>query len=117
MNAAMRQHESEEGADMPANDDLNLGIQVAKLQSDVTHIQSDVTDIKANLRITNQRIESLEEKTEERFEKVDQKFNKVWQKLDELKDSLASAKIWALLLYFGLAGSLFYALARGFRWI
>ena len=47
----------------------------------VRHVQSDTTDIKAELRATNQR-------------------------LDSLKESLASAKIWALGLYIALAGSM-----------
>jgi hypothetical protein len=59
--------------------------------ADVRHVQSDTTDIKAELRVTNQR-------------------------LDLLKDSLASAKVWALGLYIALAGSLLYVLARGFKW-
>jgi hypothetical protein len=38
-------------------------------------------------------------------------------RIDAVSDSLASAKIWALTLYIALAGSLFFALARGFKWI
>lgn len=38
-------------------------------------------------------------------------------KIDAIKESLASAKVWALMLYFALAGSLLYVLARGFKWI
>jgi septation ring formation regulator EzrA len=138
----MRKREIPEGADMPANENDNLAIQVAELRADVRHVQSDVTDIKADLRITNQRIESLRKETGERFDKVDQRFetirnetaarfDKVDQRFDkvdqkfetirketvEVKDSLASAKIWALGLYVGLAGSLFYVLARGFKWL
>ena len=142
MNAVMRKREIAEGAHVPANENNDLGIQVAELRADVRHVQSDVTDIKADLRITNQRLEALGKETGKQFEKVDQKietlrtetmarFDKVDQKFDkvdqkietvrketaEVKDSLASAKLWALGLYVGLAGSLFYALARGFRWL
>ena len=160
MNAVMRKREIAEGAHVPANENNDLGIQVAELRADVRHVQSDVTDIKADLRITNQRLEALGKETGKQFEKVDQKietlrtetmagfgkvdqkfekddqkfeaarketaerFDKVDQKIEtvrketaEVKDSLASAKIWALLLYVGFAGSLFYALARGFRWL
>ena len=78
---------------MPANErvDLDPAVEVAELRADVRHVQSDTTDIKAELRVTNER-------------------------LDSLKDSLASAKVWALGLYIALAGSLLYVLARGFRW-
>lgn len=34
-----------------------------------------------------------------------------------VKDEIASAKIWALLLYIAFAGGLFGALARGFGWL
>ena len=110
MNAVMHKYDMTEEADMPANEDNNLELQVAVLRTDVHHIQSDVTDIKADLRLTNQRIESFREETA-------QKFDSVRKEIGEVKDSLASAKIWALGLYFTLAGSLFYVLARGFRWL
>jgi hypothetical protein len=38
-------------------------------------------------------------------------------KLDALKESLASAKIWALFLYIALAAVNLGTLARGFGWI
>ncbi len=57
------------------------------------------------------------EKVDKRFDKVDQRFDKLEKKIDDVKDSLGSAKIWALWLYIGLAGSLFYVLARGFKWL
>ena len=109
---------------MPTNENDGLG----ELRADVRHIQSDVTDIKAEVRVTNQRIESLRKETGEQIGKLDQKFEsfrkdtterftKVDQMFSEIKESLASAKLWALGLYFGLAGTLFYALARGFKWL
>jgi hypothetical protein len=77
---------------MPVNERDDQAVQIAELRADVRHIQSDTTDIKAELRATNQRI-------------------------DGLKDSLASAKVWALGLYIALSGSLLYVLARGFKWL
>ena len=56
-------------------------------------------------------------KVDQRFEKVDQKFESVRKEIGEVKDSLASAKIWALGLYFAFAGSILYVLARGFKWL
>ena len=41
----------------------------------------------------------------------------ILRKLDSLEKSLSSAKIWTLVLYLALAGSLLYAMARGFKWI
>ena len=65
---------------------------IAKLESDVGHIQSDISDIKVDAR-------------------------KTLDKIDEIKDSISSAKIWALLLYIGLAALLLGTMARGFKWI
>jgi archaellum component FlaC len=120
MNAAMRKYDIARDADMPAGESDNL----AELRADVRHIQADITEIKTDQRVTNQRIESLRKETAERFDKVDQRFGKVDDKFEsvrkeigEVKDSLASAKIWALGLYFALAGPLLYVLARGFKWL
>ena len=142
MNALMHKYELTEDADMPAGENDTLVAHVAELRSDVRHIQSDVTDIKADQRVTHQRIESLRKETAEgfakvdqrfesvrketaegfakvdqRFEKVDQKFESVRKEIGEVKDSLASAKIWALGLYLALAGSILYVLAKGFKWL
>ena len=128
MNAAMRKCEMAEEVDMPAGENENLAAQVEGLRADVRHLQADVTDIKANQRETNQRIESHRKETTDGFAKVDQRFEavrketgerfeKVEKEIREVKDSLASAKIWALGLYLALAGSLLYVLARGFRWL
>lgn len=69
---------------------------------------------------TNMRFEKVDtrfDKIEKRFEKVDERFDKLEKRIDDVKDSLGSAKIWALGLYIGLAGSLFYVLAHGFKWL
>ena len=75
MNAVMHKYEMTEDADMPANEDNNLAIQVAELRSDVRYIQADFTDIKADLR-------ALRKETWERFDEIDKKFDK---KLESLK--------------------------------
>jgi uncharacterized protein YlxW (UPF0749 family) len=112
MNAVLRKYDQTGGSHMPANEkvDFDLAVQVAELRADVRHIQSDTTDIKAELRATNQRLDSLSQKTDNRFERVDERFQKI-------EESLASAKVWALGLYIALAGSLFYVLAHGFKWL
>jgi predicted RNase H-like nuclease (RuvC/YqgF family) len=103
MNAAMRKYVVTEAEDMSADEKSYLEIQVAELRADVRHVQSDTTEIKAELRATTTEI-----KTELRATN---------QRIDELKDSLASAKIWAFGLYVALSGSMFYVMARGFRWL
>ena len=69
---------------------------IARLEADVAHLRSDVADIKVDLRA--------------RFDRMD-------AKVDAVKDGLASAKVWALILYFALAGSMLGVMARGFGWI
>lgn len=65
---------------------------IAKLESDVGHIQTDVKDIKDDVR----------------------ELRKV---AGEIKDSISSAKVWALLLYIGLGASMLYTMAKGFKWL
>ena len=110
MDAVMHKYDLTEVEDLPASENDNLALEVAELRADVRHIQADVTDIKADQRVTDQRVESLRKETADRFESVR-------KEIGEVKDSLASAKIWALGLYFALAGSLLYVLATGFKWL
>jgi hypothetical protein len=63
---------------------------------------SDATRIKAELRATNQRIDSLSDRVDKR--------------VSDLKDSLASARLWALVPWAVLVtAALFYALSHGFK--
>ena len=112
MNAVMHRYDLTEDADMSEGENHNLAIQVAELRSDVRHIQSDVTDLKAD-------VHALRRETADRFDRVEQKFDSKFEsvnkEISEVKNSLWSAKVWALGLYFALAGSLLLVLARGFK--
>ena len=88
---------------MSADERSYLEIQVAELRADVRHVQSDTTEIKAELRTATTELKGELRATN--------------QRIDELKDSLASAKIWAFGLYVALSGSMFYVMARGFKWL
>jgi predicted RNase H-like nuclease (RuvC/YqgF family) len=103
MNAAMRKYVVTEAEDMSADERSHLEIQVAELRADVRHVQSDITEIRAELHATTTEIKTELRATNKR--------------IDDLKDSLASAKIWALGLYVALSGSMFYVMARGFKWL
>jgi hypothetical protein len=71
---------------------------------------TNTAEVRIELRATNQRIHSLGEGVEKRFEKID-------QQIRDLKDSLASARLWAVVPWAALAtAALFYAMARGFQW-
>jgi hypothetical protein len=60
----------------------------------------------------------LKPQVDRKFEKVDQRFDSVTKEIGQVKDSLASAKIWALGLCSALATSLlFFVLAKGFKWL
>jgi chromosome segregation ATPase len=123
MNAALRKYNLTGDSHMPGNEkvDFDLAVQVAELRADVRHVQSDTTEIKAGLRATNQRVDSLSQKMDDGLNRLEQKFDARFQRVDDkfeqLRESLASAKVWALGLYIALAGSLFYVLAHGFRWL
>ena len=63
---------------------------------------SDTTRIKAELSATNQRIDSLSERLD--------------KGISDLKDSVASARLWALVPWAALVTALlFYAAAHAFK--
>ncbi|VUX55013.1 protein of unknown function [uncultured Woeseiaceae bacterium] len=65
---------------------------LGKLEANMEHVQSDCADIKTDLRT-------------------------VRDKVDQVKEAIWSAKVWALLLYIGLAAVLLGTLAKGFEWL
>lgn len=147
MNAAIRKYVVTEAEDMSADERSHLEIQVAELRADVRHVQSDTTEIKAELHAatTEIRAELHTATTEIRAElhaatteirgelhaatteirreldaattEIKTELRATNQRIDDLKDSLASAKIWALGLSVALSGSMFYVMARGFKWL
>ena len=83
---------------------------IARLESDVAHVRSDVADLKTDVRSLRDKIDALRDNMEVKFQATN-------ARLDKFHDSLASAKVWALMLYIALAGANFGALARGLGWI
>jgi uncharacterized coiled-coil protein SlyX len=75
-----------------ANMSEHLEDRVARIESHVEHINEVTTDLRVEQRRTNDKIDSLKEK-------------------------LHSTTVWALLLYFALAGTLLGVMAKGFKWI
>lgn len=69
-----------------------LEARIVKLEAHVEHIQSDITEIKGDVRTVRDKAEGI-------------------------KESIQSAKVWAVLLYVGLAAGLLYAMAKGFHWL
>jgi outer membrane murein-binding lipoprotein Lpp len=87
---------------MAAEED-DVEARIARLESDVAHIRSDMAEVKSDIRTLRDRIDAVE--------------LRLSAKIDALKDELHSAKVWALLLYFALAGGMYATMARGFGWI
>ena len=57
----------------------------------------------------------------DRFERLDKKLDDIKDSLTslrmEIKDALASFKMWACGMYIALAGTLLYVIARSAKWI
>ena len=76
---------------------------IARLESDVGHLRGDVGEIKVDVRALR--------------DKLDDMGTQLNAKIENVKDSIATAKIWALTLYIALAAVNLGTLARGFGWI
>jgi hypothetical protein len=90
-------------ADEDPREDTDRAGELRELRSDVRHLQSDVTDLKTEVRALR--------------DKVEQNTTDLRKDIMRIGESLASAKIWAMALYFALAGSMLYVMARGFKWL
>ncbi len=94
---------------------------IATVESDVRHIRSDIAEIKVDIRRLDDKIDGVRTSLEGRIEalrtELGGRIDGVQRDLRELTASFASAKVWALLLYFGLAATLLGVMARGFGWL
>jgi chromosome segregation ATPase len=69
---------------------------------------------------TDERFDKVDErfdKVDARFDKVDARIDRVEEKVNDILIKLESWKVWAIGLYAALAGSMFYVMAKGFRWL
>jgi hypothetical protein len=87
-----------------------VGKQLARIESDVEYIKKDTTDLRVELRRANDKVDVTNQK-------IEAVRNELTGKFDSLKDKLHSAIVWALLLYFTLAGGLLAVIAKAFKWI
>jgi chromosome segregation ATPase len=135
MGTALALYAYPEESDMEPPKTPDLATQVAELRSDVRHVQSDITDIKSDIREIKTDIKAMDLRLTGEIKGLDQRlsgdiraqdlrlssemktgFEKLDLKIDKLKDSLASAKIWALGMYITLAGSMLYVIAKSAKW-
>ena len=83
---------------------------IARIESDVAHLRTDVGDIKIDLR-------SLRDKVDLMGAKLTERIDKLAEKTAGLESSIASAKVWVLLLLIGHGTAILGVMARGFGWI
>jgi hypothetical protein len=76
---------------------------IARLESDVGHLRSDVVEVKVDMRALRDKLDS-----------VGVQLN---TKIDDVRDSLARATTWAVMLYVALATAMLGTMARGFGWL
>ena len=87
---------------------------IARLESDVEHIRSDMADVKIELRTLRDKMDGMSTNLTQRIVDLTDRIDIV---NTSLKDGLASAKVWALVLYIVLAGGMLGTMARGFGWL
>jgi len=87
---------------------------IARLESDVAHLRTDVGDIKIDLRGLRDTVDLVDAKLSEKIEKLAENLAATKASLES---SIASAKIWLLLLLTGYGTAMLGAMARGFGWI
>jgi hypothetical protein len=109
--ALAQKHPDSESTDMAQNESTELATEVAELRADVRHVQAESEE---RFERRDKKIDDLDKKTEARFERLERTIQEI--RLD-VKESLASAKLWAFGMYVALAGTLLYVIARAAKWI
>ena len=124
-----------------------LGVRVARIESDVEYIKTQTGNLVVELRRTNDKIDGvrdelgnkIDKKVDEarnelgkRIEGVDKKVDDVrsdlgkkvddvrsdlGKKVDDVRNDIHSTKVWALRLYITLGGGLLALVAHAFKWI
>lgn len=123
-----RAHAVAEGRRMSAGStspEPPMEARIARLESDVAHLRSDVAEIKADQRSMRDKIDSMSSSLSGRMDsmssylsgKMDSMNLDLLEKIADVKDSIAAAKVWALILYFTFASAMLATMARGFGWL
>lgn len=123
--------------------EMDVEARIARLEADVSHIRSDLADVKLDVRALRDRGDELADRHTDRLDALDAKFSarmdgldakaaarsdaleakltermaRLETRVDGLQRDLASARVWALLLYITLAGGMYATLARTMGWI
>jgi chromosome segregation ATPase len=88
-------------------------IGLGRIEAHLAHIATDVTELKATVREMARDQDLRELRAEMSKLAKEEDLRELRAEVGLLRDSLASAKIWALLI----AASILGVLARGFHWI
>lgn len=91
-----------------------LEARIARLEADVAHLRTDVGDIKVDVRALRDRMDTRMDRFEAKLETLKDAMPGGYA---ALRAEIASAKIWALLLYLALAATMLGTMARGFGWL
>ena len=94
--------------------EAGMEARIARLESDVAHIRTDIAEVKTDLRRLETKVDNVNQTLSGKVDNVNYTLS---GKVDSLKDEVASAKIWALVLYIALAAGMFGTMARGFGWL
>jgi hypothetical protein len=101
--------------------DSNLEARIARLESDVAHIRSDLGDVKQDVRDLRARIDELRQYVDKRFDDLRDRMDaldlRLSNRIGGVERSLASAKVWALMLFIAQAAAVYGTLARTMGWI
>jgi hypothetical protein len=87
---------------------------IARLESDVGHIRSDLADVKQDVRELRARIDKGFDEARDRTDAMDVRLS---DRITGIHKELASAKLWALILFIAQAGAVYGTLARTMGWI
>jgi hypothetical protein len=117
----------------PHKMEMIRGEQTEKTQSTHSALTEKIEEVRADLigKIDGVRVELSEKLEANRIEQsakteavrsdlngAFERFrNEVNEKFDALRSEIASLKVWALSLYFALACSLLFVMAKGFKWL
>jgi predicted nucleic acid-binding Zn-ribbon protein len=114
--------------------DIKVDLRRTNDKIDATNSRVDVLRDKfeQGFRDISARMDGLHEKQAEKSEAVRQdlsqkiegvredlthKIDSVREDLTSVRHDIASMKVWAMGLYFALAGSLLFVMAKGFKWL
>jgi hypothetical protein len=123
--------------------EMHMEARIARLESDVGHMRSDLAEVKSDVGGLRDKVDAMNVHLPQRFDnkmdamgpRFDKKmdalglrfdnkmdamslrFDVLNAKIENVKDTVAAARIWALVLYAALAAAMLGTMARGFGWL